>query len=85
MAVRVARAGAHDGDARLHLLDERVGGRRAAAVMRDLQQVQATAVAPDAGRQQLWVDLFLDVAGEDHPPRSEVNVENDRYVVDAGS
>lgn len=51
--------------------------------MRHLQQVQPFAITRDAGRQQMRIDLLLDVAGEDHPAGAEVNVEHDRDVVDA--
>lgn len=85
MAVRVARARAHHRHTGLHLFHECVSRRGAAAVVRDLQQVQAIALTRDAGRQEQRIDLFLDIAGEDHPPRTEANIENDRDVVDRGA
>jgi hypothetical protein len=82
MAVGIAPARADYGHARLHLLDKPVGGRRAAAVVRNLEHVERTLVARDALGKQLRVDLLLNVSGKDDTPGSEVEVQHDRHVVD---
>ena len=47
----------------MHLLDERVGGGSAAAVVSDLENVERPSVCRDALGQELWIDLLLNVPG----------------------
>jgi len=63
VAVRVARAGGCDRDPRPDGVDERLGGRRPAAVVGDLEQIDTGQV----GGQQLRVDRFLHVPHQQEP------------------
>ena len=86
VAVRVAEARADDRDARAERGDERIGSRRPAAVVSDLEHVELAAGAfRDAISEKVRVDLLLDVAGEQHPPRAEAQVQDDRDVIDGGA
>jgi hypothetical protein len=52
-------------------------------VVRDLQHIDALGVRGEAASEQLRVHLLLDITGEHQPPRAEVEVEDDRDVVDS--
>jgi hypothetical protein len=80
--VRVAGAGADDGDVRPECRQEGLGGGRPAAVVRDLEHVETTPVGQPTC-EQLRVDGLLDVAGQQQPALSEAHVEHDRDIVDA--
>lgn len=49
----------------------------------DLEDIhrRRTLVA-EAGCQQLWIDLLLDIAHQEHPPARDAQVEDHRHVVD---
>jgi hypothetical protein len=85
MAVRISPARTDHRHAWLHRFYERIRGSRAAPMVRDLQHIQLIALTRDPGGQQLGIDPFLDVAGEDHPACAELNVQNDRHVIDRRS
>ena len=83
MPVVVVGANADDRDLRLNRIEERIGRRRAAAVVGDLQDVDVAADArPDTSRNQLGIDLLLGVASKDHRPAAVVQLEHERGVVD---
>jgi hypothetical protein len=82
--VGVARAGADHGDRRAKAIDERICGSRRAAVVGNFQDVdRATEPFGKSVGHKLRVDLLLDVAGKEHAALTELEVENDRHVVDA--
>jgi hypothetical protein len=60
MAVWIAGSGRCDRDPRSNGIDERLGRRSPAAMVRNLEQVDPR----EAGRKKLRVDLLLDVAHE---------------------
>jgi hypothetical protein len=82
MAIRVAEAGADERDPRAHRVEERLRGRRSAAVVGNLQQVDGRLPVTHAFRKQLWVDLLLHVAREQEAPRAEPDVQHHGNVVD---
>jgi hypothetical protein len=58
----------------------------AASVVRHLEHVhRRVARAPEAGRQQLRVDVLLDVAGQQHAAMRQSKIEDDRDVVDGAA
>lgn len=78
MAVVVVGANADDRDLGPQNVEQLVGGRRRRAMMGDLQNVdRAAQVAGQPTRNQLRVNVLFHVAGEDHPPRTEVQVDHD--------
>ncbi|HVL53566.1 MAG TPA: hypothetical protein VM344_04845 [Vitreimonas sp.] len=79
MTVPVPLAGGHHGDPRPHHLEEGVRGGRAAAVMGDLEQIELG----QAARNERWIDLLLDVAGQQEPSSTDFAKEDDGHVVDA--
>ncbi len=86
MAVGIAPAGADHRDPRVEPLHESIRGRRSAAVMSDLEHVERRRqLVRDARRDQLRVDLLLDVTAEQHPSLAEGQVKHDRDVVDLGA
>jgi hypothetical protein len=82
MTVGIAPAGADHRDPRRHLGDERVGRGGAAPMVSNLQHVEWRIRLGQPGGEEPWIDLFLDVAGEQHAPVAETNVEHERHVVD---
>ena len=64
VAVRVARAGRRHRDRRSGRIDEGLGGRRPAAVMGDLEQVDMR----QSVREQRRIDALLDVAHQQDAP-----------------
>jgi hypothetical protein len=83
MPVGVACARADDGDMRREAFDERIGRRGRTAVVGDLQHVESATVGRrQPGGQQLWVDVLLDVAGQQQPPIAKAQVEDERNVID---
>ena len=78
VAVRVAGAGRGDRDSRVDGVDERLGRRRGAAVVGDLDQVDAREPAGE----QRGVDALLDVAHQQEPAAVRLAQEHDRDVVD---
>jgi hypothetical protein len=81
MPVWIAPSCADDRDTGMHLLHERVGGCRAAAMVSNFEHVERPPIRGDSFGEQLRVDLLLDVTGEHHSPRSVVKIEDDRNVV----
>ncbi len=81
MPVRVPGAGRGDGDSGPDRIDERLGRRRPAAVVGDLEQVDMR----QAVGQQRRVDAFLDVAHQQEAARTDLAEEDHRDVVDAGA
>ena len=81
VAVRVAGARRGDRDPRPDRIEERLGGRGRAAVVGDLEQVDAR----QAAREQRRVDALLDVAREQEPPPVRLAQQHDRDVVDPRS
>jgi hypothetical protein len=81
--VGVAEPCRHDRDARLECIEDRVRGRRATAVVRDLEHVQAPSFAGEPAVEQARIHVILDVAREQHPTAPESEIEHDRGVVDA--
>ena len=81
VTVRVPGAGGGDGDLRPHGVEERARRRRPAAVMGDLEQVDAGQPARHEGR----VDSLLDVAGEQEALPADLAEQDDRHVVDGRS
>ena len=83
VAVAVVPADADDRDARQQCVEQCVSRGGAAAVMGDLEDVdRGVQMARQAAAQQLRIDLFLGVAGEEHGAGPEVELEHDRDVVD---
>jgi hypothetical protein len=83
MPVGVGRARADDGDMRREAFDERIGRCRRTAVVGDLQHVESATVGRrQAGGQELWVDVLLDVAGQQQAPIAKAQVEDERNVID---
>jgi len=83
MAVRIAEPGADEGNAGVQPVEEGARGRRATPVVCHLEDVhRRLARAPEPGRQQLWVDILLDVAREQHAAMRQSQVEHNRHVVD---
>ena len=78
VAVRVAGAGRRDRDPRSDGVDECLGRRRRAAVVGDLEQVDARQPAGEQRR----VDALLDVAHQQEPAAVRLAQEHDRDVVD---
>jgi hypothetical protein len=48
-----------------------------------LEHVQPVAITLDAHRQQPWVDVILDIAGEQQSALAEPEVDYHRCVIDA--
>jgi hypothetical protein len=82
--VRVADARTDDRDAGPEGRQEGFCRRGPAAVMGDLEQVQAAAVC-DARRKELGVDRLFDVAREEQAASSKAYVQHGRHVVDPGA
>jgi len=61
-------------------LDERLGGRGPASVVRDLEQVDARQALAQQGR----VDPVLDVTHQQEPAATDLAEQDDRHVVDPG-
>jgi hypothetical protein len=80
VTVRVVPAGTDDRDVRLHLLDERIRGRGTAAVVSDLEHVQRSSAGCDARCEELRIDLFLDVAGQQKASITVVQIQNQRDI-----
>ena len=78
MAVAVPGPGRCNRDRGTDGVEERVGGRRPAAVVGDLEQVD-----PGDRLAQVRVDLLLDVAGQQEPSALDRTEQHDRHVVDA--
>jgi len=81
VAVRIAGAGRRDRDPRLDRVHERLGRGRPAAVVGDLEEVDAW----QAGGQQLRVDRLLHVAHQQESSGADLPNEHHRDVVDARS
>jgi hypothetical protein len=82
MPVRITGTGADDRQARTHGAQEVERAGRPTAVMGDLEHVDRP-VAFHLCREQCRIDLLLGVAHQQHPARTEGDVEDDRHVVDA--
>jgi hypothetical protein len=78
MAVRIAEPRRHDGDAGFDDIQKRLRARRSRPVMGDLQEVDLRQPA----REELGIDLLLDVAGQEKPSPADLAEEHDRNVVD---
>jgi hypothetical protein len=81
MAVRIAGTGRSDRDPGTHRLDERLGRSGPTAVVGDLQEVDLR----QALRQELRIDVLLDVAGQEEASVADRPEEDDRDVVDASA
>jgi hypothetical protein len=81
MAVRVPGTGRGDGDLRMRRIDERLGRRRSAAVVRDLEEVDLWEPIGEEG----WVDALFDVAHQQRAAFADPTEQHDRHVVDASS
>ena len=79
MPIRVPGARGCNGDPGSDRIDERLGGGGPAAVMGNLEQIDRVETA----REQLRVDLLLDVAHQQEPPAPHLPGEHHRDVVDA--
>ena len=79
MAVAVLDARRDDRDRGLDCREEGSGRGRAAAMVGDLEHVDAGQPPPHEDR----VDVLLDVAREEEAPPSDLKLEHDRDVVDA--
>ena len=79
MPVRVVGPGRGDRDAWADRVDEGLGRRGLAAVVRDLEQVDPW----QALGQQRRVDVLFHVAGQEEPTIADASEEHDRDVVDA--
>jgi hypothetical protein len=78
VAVVVVGANADDRDLGLQEVEQLVRGRRRRAMMGDLENVDRPAqVAGQTARNQLRINVFLHVAGEEHPPCAEAQVDHD--------
>jgi hypothetical protein len=83
MPVRIAEPGADERDRGVQPVKEGTRRRCAASVVRHLEDVnRRLARAPEPSRQQLWVDVLLDVAREQHAAMRQTQIEHDRHVVD---
>lgn len=83
MAIVVVGTHADQRDARVERVEQRLGGRRAAAVVCDLQDVELRSQPPrESSGEQLRIDLFLGIAREEHVACTKVQLEYDRRVVD---
>ncbi len=82
MTVGIVEAGTDKGDSWLKSGQEGGGRRRPAAVVSHLEHIDRAARG-QAFAQYLRVDLLFHVAGEEHPPVVETDVQHDRDVVDA--
>jgi hypothetical protein len=80
MAVRVARARRRDGDPGSGGRHERLGRRRPAAVVRDLEEIDRRQARDD----DVAIHVLLDVPGQQEPARPDRAEHHDRDVVDAG-
>jgi hypothetical protein len=80
MPVGIAGPGRCDRDRRAGRIDERLCGRRLAAVVGDLEQVHVRQPV----LEERWVDAFLDVAHQQEAPLPDLAEQDDRDVVDAG-
>jgi hypothetical protein len=80
MAVRIAGAGRRHGHRRIDGVEEGIRGCGLAAVVGDLEQVHVSEA-----RQQLRIDLLLDIAREQEPTAGHRAEQDDRHVVDPGA
>lgn len=78
MPVRIAGSGRSHGDPGPDRVDEALACGRPAAVVGDLEQIDTR----QAGGQQAWIDLLLEVAHQQEPTPSHVAEEDDGDVVD---
>jgi hypothetical protein len=77
--VRIARARRRHGDGRPHRIDERLGRGRPAAVVRDLEQVDAR----EAGAEQFGVDGLFHVTHQQEASRPDLTEQDHGHVVDS--
>jgi hypothetical protein len=79
MSVWIAGPSGGDSDPGAHRVDEGVGRRGPATVMGDLQEVEPR----QSPGQQAWIDVLLDVAGQQEAALTDRPQKHDRHVVDA--
>ncbi len=84
MAVGIARAGTDQCDSWPERAQELRGGRRTAAMVRDLEHIDGSA-GGQAIPEKLWVDVLLHVAGQQYPSLAVTDVQYHRDVVDASA
>ncbi len=85
MTVVVVAADADSRDTWSQGVHEALGRRRAAAVVGNLQEVEARAALRDAGSEQPRIDVILDVTREQEAALPEPQIEDERGIVDGAS